>query len=105
MRAIVRRVLWCWLLDLGFCLHFVKQAVEVLLVVDEANALVDAGEAGRPVGFPGAALDADVGHGFLLGQAAFHDRTSALGCCGAKTMKGTRCLPSLWTARIHVKFP
>lgn len=73
MRAIVRCVLWCWLLALGLCLHFVKQAVEVLLVVDEAYALVDAGEVGRPVRFPGASLDTDVGHGLLLGEAAFHE--------------------------------
>ena len=79
MRAVVGRVLFFGLLlacRLG--LDGVEQFVQILPVVDEAHALVDAGEAGRPVGLPGAALDADVGHGFLLGEAAFHGAASAV---------------------------
>ncbi|KZT13724.1 hypothetical protein A1D30_21670 [Acidovorax sp. GW101-3H11] len=77
MRAVVGRVLFCGLLlacRLG--LHGVEELVQILAVVDETHALVDAGEVGRPVGLPGAALYADVGHGFLLGEAAFHFRRS-----------------------------
>ena len=75
MRAVVGRVLFLGLLlacRLG--LHGVEELVQILAVVDEAYTLVDASEAGRPVGLPGAALDADVGHGFLLGEAALHGK-------------------------------
>lgn len=73
MRAVVGRVLFLgWLLACRLGLDGVEQLVQILPVIDEAHALVDTGEAGGPVGFPCAALDADVGHGFLLGEAAFH---------------------------------
>ena len=80
MRAVVGRVLFFGLLlacRLG--LDGVEQLVQILPVIDEAHALVDAGEPGCPVGLPGAALDADVGHGLLLGEAAFHVGTTLAG--------------------------
>ena len=93
MRAVVGRVLFLGLLlacRLG--LDGVEELVEILPVVDEAHALVDACEAGRPVGLPSAALDADVGHGFLLGEAAFHFRRSVsqrwLACVWAASRVG-----------------
>lgn len=63
----------------GVALEVVENPVEVVLVEDEAHALLDAHQAGEPQGLPGAALDADVGHGFLLGEAAFHVVASCLG--------------------------
>ena len=74
VRAVVGRVLFFgWLLACRLGLDGVEQLVQILPVVDQAHALVDSGEAWRPVGLPGAALDADIGHGLLLGEAALHD--------------------------------
>ena len=69
MLTVIGRVWWA---PFGGALEVVENPVEVVLVEDEAHALLDAHQAGEPQGLPGAALDADVGHGFLLGEAAFH---------------------------------
>ena len=56
----------------GVALEVVEHPVEVVFVEDEAHALLYAHQAGEPHGLPGAAFDADVGHRFLLREAAFH---------------------------------
>ena len=76
MVAVIGGVWWA---TFGVALEVVEHPVEVVFVEDEAHALLYANQAGEPQGLPGATLDADVGHGFLLGEAAFHVVASCLG--------------------------
>lgn len=89
MLAVIGRVWWA---PFGGALEVVENPVEVVLVEDEAHALLDAHQAGEPQGLPGAALDADVGHGFLLREAAFHAVASRL-CCSHRKCGG---VPAAW---------
>ena len=56
----------------GLALEGVEQTIELLSIKDEAGALVHGREVWSPLRVKRAALDADVGHRFCVGQAPFH---------------------------------
>lgn len=58
--------------EFGLALEAVEEGVEVQTVEDQAGTLAHGHQLRPPAGLEDAPLDADVGQGFGVGQAALH---------------------------------